>query len=92
VPRRECWTSRANVKATFFVIGEKLDDATRLRLAVRAHDEGHWIANHTFTHSVLPGEPRRRDTAENEIGRTQAAIGDLATRSAGLARSAVAAT
>jgi peptidoglycan-N-acetylglucosamine deacetylase len=67
-----------DIKATFFVIGRKLDDPARRRLAVRAYDEGHWIGNHTFTHSVPLGEQRDRDTAENEVGRTQTVIGDLA--------------
>ncbi|ULK95000.1 polysaccharide deacetylase family protein [Bradyrhizobium sp. I71] len=66
------------IKTTFFVIGEKLADPERRRLAERAHREGHWIGNHTFTHSIPLGEQSGRDTAENEIGRTQDAIGDLA--------------
>ncbi len=66
------------IKATFFVIGEKLGDPTRRRLAVRAHDEGHWIGNHTYTHSVPLGQQPDADTAQREIGRTQAAIGELA--------------
>ncbi|KQT14462.1 MAG: polysaccharide deacetylase family protein [Bradyrhizobium sp.] len=66
------------IKTTFFVIGEKLADGERRGLAERAHREGHWIGNHTFTHSVPLGEQSGRDTAENEIGRTQDAIGNLA--------------
>src|SRR4051812_21330657 len=66
------------IKTTFFVIGEKLGDPARRALAVRAHDEGHWIGNHTFTHSVPLGQQTDTATARNEIGRTQAAIGDLA--------------
>lgn len=66
------------IKSTFFVIGEKLADPERRRLASRAHDEGHWIGNHTFTHTVPLGQQRGAETAENEIGRTQAAIGELA--------------
>jgi peptidoglycan/xylan/chitin deacetylase (PgdA/CDA1 family) len=66
------------IKSTFFVIGEKLADPARHGLAMRAHGEGHWIGNHTFTHSVPLGEQPDRDTAKSEIGRTQAAIGDLA--------------
>ncbi|MGY4507905.1 polysaccharide deacetylase family protein [Bradyrhizobium sp. USDA 3650] len=66
------------IKSTFFVIGEKLADPARHRLAMRAHGEGHWIGNHTFTHSIPLGEQPDRDTAKSEIGRTQAAIGDLA--------------
>ena len=66
------------IKATFFVIGEKLVDPERRKLAERAHREGHWIGNHTFTHSVPLGEQSGPDTAESEIRRTQDAIGDLA--------------
>ena len=67
-----------DIKTTFFVIGEKLVDPERRRLAARAHDEGHWIGNHTFTHRIPLGRQAGTDTAEREIGRTQAAIGALA--------------
>ena len=66
------------IKTTFFVIGEKLVDPAQRGLAVRAHGEGHWIGNHTFTHTIPLGEQADRETAENEIGRTQSAISDLA--------------
>src|ERR1700752_5263230 len=33
------------IRTTFFVIGEKLSDGERRKLAARAHDEGHWIGN-----------------------------------------------
>ncbi len=66
------------IKTTFFVIGEKLADPRRRKLAERAHDEGHWIGNHTYTHTIPLGQQPGQDTAENEIGRTQRAIGDLA--------------
>jgi len=66
-----------NVKTTFFVIGEKLQDAERRKLSERAHGEGHWIGNHTYTHSVPLGLQRGRDVAEREIARTQQAVGAL---------------
>ena len=66
------------IKTTFFVIGEKLGDPERRGLAARAHDEGHWIGNHTFTHTVPLGQQRDPEAAQHEIGRTQDAIGDLA--------------
>ncbi|WP_375776552.1 polysaccharide deacetylase family protein [Bradyrhizobium sp. ma5] len=66
------------IETTFFVIGEKLDDPARRRLATRARDEGHWIGNHTYTHSVPLGRQPGAETAQREIGRTQAAIGELA--------------
>ena len=65
------------IRTTFFVIGEKLADPERRRLASRVHAEGHWIGNHTFTHSVPLGRQRDAHSAENEIGRTQAAMDDL---------------
>jgi peptidoglycan/xylan/chitin deacetylase (PgdA/CDA1 family) len=66
------------IKATFFVIGEKMADPARRRLAARAHAEGHWIGNHTYTHSIPLGRQTGTTTAEDEIGRTQSEIGDLA--------------
>ena len=41
------------------------------------HDEGHWIGNHTFTHTVPLGQQHDPDAAQHEIGRTQEAIGNL---------------
>lgn len=70
--------ARHGIKTTFFVIGEKLLDPERRSLTARAHAEGHWIGNHTFTHSVPLGQQRDPDTAEHEIARTQRLIGDLA--------------
>jgi peptidoglycan-N-acetylglucosamine deacetylase len=67
-----------NIKTTFFVIGQKLADPARRRLAARASDEGHWIGNHTFTHSLPLGQQSDPRTAEHEIGRTQVLLGELA--------------
>lgn len=66
------------VAATFFVVGERLEDPERRALAERAHDEGHWIGNHTLTHSEPLGRRPDRAYAETEIGRTQELIGALA--------------
>lgn len=66
------------IKTTFFVIGEKLADPERRRLAARAHGEGHWIGNHTFTHSIPLGQQPNAGTADREIRRTQDEIADLA--------------
>lgn len=62
------------LRATFFVLGRKL--AAQRALAERAHAEGHWIGNHTWSHAgplggAAPG------VAEDEISRAQDAIGDL---------------
>ncbi len=66
------------IKTTFFVIGEKLAHPARQALTALAHDQGHWIGNHTFTHSVPLGQQSDPHTAEREIGRTQDLIGELA--------------
>jgi peptidoglycan/xylan/chitin deacetylase (PgdA/CDA1 family) len=67
--------ARRDVKSTFFVIGEKL--AQHRAPAERAHAEGHWIGNHTLTHS-LPFGLMPPDTARAEFDRTQVTIGSLA--------------
>ena len=61
-----------DVRATFFVVGRELRKARPL--AERAVGEGHWIGNHTMTHSVPLG-----DGADpvDEIDATQTLIGDL---------------
>ncbi len=69
--------ARRGIKSTFFVIGQKLADPARRVLAERAHAEGHWIGNHSWTHSVPLGERQAPDLAETEIGQTQRAIGTL---------------
>ena len=69
---------RATLRATFFVLGKKLADPAALALASTAHAAGHWIGNHTLTHSVALGDNPEADYAAREIGETQALIGDLA--------------
>jgi peptidoglycan/xylan/chitin deacetylase (PgdA/CDA1 family) len=68
---------RRSLRATFFVIGQKLHDTTRRALAERAHGEGHWIGNHTWTHAGPLGERRDAGHAEAEIARTDAELGGL---------------
>ncbi|HUI95856.1 MAG TPA: polysaccharide deacetylase family protein [Xanthobacteraceae bacterium] len=67
---------RHDVRATFFVVGEKLRE--RQDLARRAHAEGHWIGNHTFSHRVPLGLSAAPGDAAAEIARTETLIGDLA--------------
>lgn len=68
---------RRGLRATFFVIGQKLQDPARRLLAERAHDEGHWIGNHSWTHSGPLGDRTDIDHAEAEIARTEAELGRL---------------
>jgi peptidoglycan-N-acetylglucosamine deacetylase len=71
--------ARRGVKSTFFVIGEKLVKPGHRALAERAHAEGHWIGNHTWSHS-LPFGLMAADAARSEFDRTQQAIGELVHR------------
>jgi peptidoglycan-N-acetylglucosamine deacetylase len=65
-----------DLRATFFVVGEKLEAARPL--AERAHAEGHWIGNHTWTHRAPFGRLDDPAAPAREIERTQALIGELA--------------
>jgi peptidoglycan/xylan/chitin deacetylase (PgdA/CDA1 family) len=68
---------RASILSTFFVIGRNLVDPSALQLAREAHAIGHWIGNHTLTHTVALGDRPDPAYAATEIGETQALIGDL---------------
>ena len=62
-----------NIKATFFVIGKKVDEHPEI--VNRAYKEGHYIANHSYSHnnSIL-----YKDTSSftSEIQKTDLAIGN----------------
>lgn len=62
------------LRATFFVLGHKL--AAHRALAERAHAEGHWIGNHTWSHAGPLGTAPDA-VAKAEIVRTQEEIGAL---------------
>lgn len=67
--------ARRGARATFFVVGERLAQARAV--AERAVAEGHWIGNHTWSHSLTfreRGDPR---FVRAEIDRCQAEIGAL---------------
>jgi len=68
---------RHGIRSTFFVIGRKLADRTAASLARQAHAAGHWIGNHTFSHSVALGDRPEADFAADEIDNAQRAIGEL---------------
>lgn len=70
--------STRRIQTTFFIVGEKLVKPGGRSLAVRAHSEGHWIANHSLTHSVPLGEKPDAEYAGREIEETQNLIGELA--------------
>ena len=69
---------RAVLRCTFFVIGRKLQDPDAAALMRQAHAAGHWIGNHTLTHSVAFGDNPDPAYAAQEIGQTEALIGACA--------------
>jgi peptidoglycan-N-acetylglucosamine deacetylase len=70
--------ARREIRSTFFVVGQKLAGREGRMAAERAHVEGHWIGNHSYTHSLQLGLRNEDDIAEREIGRTQALMTSLA--------------
>ncbi len=48
--------AKHSVKASFFVMGRKVSTAQGRSLAMRAKAEGHWIGNHTYSHTKPLGE------------------------------------
>jgi len=66
------------IQATFFVLGSKLADPAGRAIAKRVHAEGHWIGNHTMTHSTPLGRLADPAKAITEIVEAQALIGELA--------------
>ena len=69
---------KEKIRATFFVLGAKLADPARRKLAERAHADGHWIGNHTMTHGVPLGKIQEKGKARSEIVEAQRELGDLA--------------
>lgn len=66
-----------HVLASFFVVGENLLDPAARACMQRAAEQGHWIGNHTMTHSVLFGATGEDGLAELEIGAAQREIGEF---------------
>ena len=65
-----------DVLTTFFVVGQNL--VGNRDIARRARDEGHWIGNHTWSHSHPFRDRGDSAFVASEIDQTQALIGDLA--------------
>ncbi len=75
LPRARELFRELGVKATWFVVGQDLSDATSARQVKALFDEGHEIANHTMHHkydfTILPLESQAEeiDAASREIQR-----------------------
>jgi peptidoglycan/xylan/chitin deacetylase (PgdA/CDA1 family) len=67
-----------DIRATFFLLGRKLVLPGHRAAPSRAHAEGHWIGNHTWTHGTPLGTRPGAETAEAEVTRTQDLLGPLA--------------
>jgi peptidoglycan/xylan/chitin deacetylase (PgdA/CDA1 family) len=70
--------AQRGILSTFFVIGQRAAEPGAMALVERAHAAGHWIGNHTWTHSVPLGRRTDPDVAETEIACTQRLIAALA--------------
>ncbi len=69
--------AQARILATFFLIGRNLDKPGATDLMQQAHEAGHWIGNHTLSHTIALGERPELDYAVNEIEGAQQRIGRL---------------
>jgi peptidoglycan-N-acetylglucosamine deacetylase len=66
------------IQALFCVLGEKILRPELHARTARAVAEGHWVANHTYTHEVPLGLIEDPQRVHREIERTQELLGDLA--------------
>ena len=67
-----------DIATSFFLIGDRLQERGARSLAERAVAEGHWIGNHTMTHSVQFADASDVGFGIQEIQDAQRVIGDLA--------------
>lgn len=70
--------ARHGVRATFFVLGSRLSDPEGWRVCEKAHGEGHWIGNHSWSHPAPFGACRDRRQVESQILRTERLLSPLA--------------
>lgn len=71
--------ARRGLKATFFLVAEKLGDPGLRALAQEVRAQGHTLANHTLTHGTPLGQRPEPGVAEREIGEAQRLLDGLAT-------------
>ena len=70
--------ARHGLFSTFFVIGQRLEAPRNAALLQAISAAGHWIGNHTWSHSVAFGDRPDEAYAREEIDRAQALIGEFA--------------
>lgn len=71
--------AKHSVKASFFVMGRKAATAAGRVLSMRASAEGHWIGNHTYSHTQPLGE-LDRDAALREFDQAEESLAWLDQR------------
>ena len=71
-----------DVKATFFVVGDRVD--AHPTLCARIANEGHQLGNHTYSHRYLPLAPAK--SVERELAATDRAIEDATGQVPDIAR------
>lgn len=67
-----------SLRATFFPVGRQLERAGGLSLLQQARDEGHWVGNHSQTHTLPLGNDPDPYVGDREIGAMQRLLGELA--------------
>jgi peptidoglycan-N-acetylglucosamine deacetylase len=67
-----------DVRAHFFVLGQELQSSEGKALVGRAVAEGHFVGNHSFTHSVPLGQDPRPNAVDAEIVATADLLFELA--------------
>ncbi len=70
--------ARHGIKTSFYVIGRKVESEEGRAAVARAKAEGHWIGNHSYSHSVSLGASDDPDIYDIEVTKSQEIIGDLA--------------
>jgi len=70
--------ARHDIKSSFYVIGRKLESDEGRAAVARAKAEGHWIGNHSYSHTVSLGATDNPDIYDIEVAKSQKVIGDLA--------------
>ena len=66
------------IRASFFVIGRRLEQPGSGALLERVRADGHWIGNHGYMHRTPLGLDPSPEAAEREIDRTQALLAGFA--------------
>lgn len=67
-----------DVKATFFLVGNRLLEPGTKELARRAKAEGHWIGHHTMRHLVPLGMSEDPNHVQTEIAEADAIVAEFA--------------